>query len=218
MCLCVWLYHRHGRGFRLFLQTSIGVQVTQQGQLLDKWEIIIIKNNNPTVSPDKEKKTVAWHCLSKESPCSVSQCPPSFFILKFFLPTVLYQLPHPIPSPLSSSLLIVRVLLGAYQAHRTMFPSNRAFILSLPWQLPISPRESLGDVFPWRWHGDIAKPLWTACWDRELFLTPCFPPLPFSLPIILLFLWQQPPTPTPHTHLHTPTSTHTSQELQTLWG
>lgn len=120
---------------------------------------------------------------------------PFFFFLS---PTVLYQLPHPIPFPLSSSLLIVRVLLGAYQAHRTMFPSNRAFILSLPWQLPISPKESLGAVFPWRWHGDIAKPLWTACRDSGPFSFPPHSllfPLSSSLPILLLLLWQRPHFP-----------------------
>lgn len=70
-----------------------------------------------------------------------------------------------------------------------MFPSNTAFILSLPWQLPISPKESAGSVFPWRWHGDIARQLWTACRDSGPFpfppLTLLFP-LSSSLPILLL--------------------------------
>lgn len=119
---------------------------------------------------------IFWRCLSGGSPSPVS-------------PFTLFLYPPPSSSPLSAALCWLFGLRGAYQARRSMFPSNRAFILSLPWQLPISPKESAGSAFPWRWHGDIARQLWTACRDSGPFpfppLTLLFP-LSSSLPMLLL--------------------------------
>lgn len=133
-------------------------------------------------------------------PCfSPHPSPPHY--LPHCLPPASYH-PHPSSSPLSAALRWLFGLLGAYQAHRSMFPSNAAFILSLPWQLPISPKESAGSVFPWRWHGDIARQLWTACWDSVPFLLssshPVFPSvLLFADPFasFLSLFWQQPLIP-----------------------
>lgn len=94
--------------------------------------------------------------------------------------------PHSSSSPLSAALCWLFGLLCAYQAHRCMSPSNTAFILSLPWQLPISPKESAGSVFPWRWHGDIARWLWTACRDSITFFLSFSHPAPPSQPILVL--------------------------------
>lgn len=99
--------------------------------------------------------------------------PPPALSFGFSLPTpCLVAPPTPLPAVLPSQHLSADCLgfLVPIRPHRSMFPSNAAFILSLPWQLPISPKESAGSVFPWRWHGDIARQLWTACWDSAPFL------------------------------------------------
>lgn len=188
--------HKHSSRFRLF-QVLVCRSHSKRG---NEAEIKRKKPRGPADTERPQQRQSKGRRFDVASPVGVHPLfLPSLF-LPHSLPPALY--PPPPSSSLSAALCWLFGLLGAYQAHRSMSPSNAAFILSLPWQLPISPKESAGSVFPWRWHGDIARRLWTACRDSVPFLlSSSHPALPsvslFAHPFasLLLLIWRQPSHP-----------------------
>lgn len=172
-----------------------------------------IKIKKPTGPADKARTLAetarekeAWCCLSSGSPSSVSPLTLSLPSPSRSLPSSYLAPPHlhACGSPLLAALRWLFGLLGAYRAHRAMFLSNAAFILSLPWQLPISTKRVRKLCVPMtmtRWHCQAALKRLPRQWT--LFLSSSHPArsrvslFAHAFASLLFLLWQNTPPP-PH--------------------